>query len=107
MGTFQVTPEYVTQAAASCRSTASQIQEELASLQTYITNMEDLWHGIASNTFQDLMTEYQTYSTMLYNALNDIGSGLSGNYVNYTDTEAANIKSINSVQSSLSSTNLS
>jgi uncharacterized protein YukE len=69
--------------------------------------MEGWWKGIASNTFQDLMTEYSTYSAMLYNALNDISSGLSGNYVNYTDTENANVKTITSIQSALSTTNFS
>lgn len=107
MGTFQVTAQYVATAATSCRNTASDIQEELASLQTYIVNLEDWWQGIASTTFQDLMTEYQTYSTMLYNALSDIAGGLNGNYVNYTDTERANIATITSVQNALSTTNLS
>jgi WXG100 family type VII secretion target len=106
MNTFNVTPEYVSQAAAACQSTAGDIQEQLASLQTYIVNMEGWWKGIASTTFQELMTEYSTYSAMLYNALTDIGSGLNGNYVNYTDTENANIATITSIQSALSTTNL-
>lgn len=107
MTDLQVTPEYVSQAAASCKSTANEIQEQLASLQNYIVQMEGWWQGIASNTFQELMTEYSTYSAMLYNALTDIGSGLSGNYVNYTDTEQANVNTITSIQNSLSSTNFS
>ena len=106
-GQFQVTPEYVSQAAASCKSTANTVQEELAGLQSYIQQMEAYWQGIASNTFQDLMTEYSTFSAMLYNALTDIGSGLEGNYVNYESTEQANIKTITSIQQALSSTNFS
>jgi WXG100 family type VII secretion target len=105
MNTFQATPQYISDAAAACKSTAGTIQEQLASLQSYIVNMENWWHGIASTTFQELMTEYSTYSAMLYNALTDIGSGLSGNYVNYTDTEQANISTITSIQAALSSTN--
>jgi WXG100 family type VII secretion target len=107
MADFQVTPEYVSQAAASCKSTATEIQEQLASLQNYIVQLEGWWQGIAANTFQELMTEYSTYSAMLYNALTDIGSGLTGNYVNYTDTEQANVNTITSIQNSLSSTNFS
>ena len=106
-GQFQVTPEYVSQAAASCKSTATTVQEELAGLQGYIQKMEAYWQGIASNTFQDLMTEYSTFSAMLYNALTDIGSGLQGNEVNYSTTEQANIKTINSIQTALGSTNFS
>ena len=107
MNTFQVTPEYVSTSATACTTTAGTIQEQLSSLQAYIANMENWWHGIASNTFQELMAEYTTYSAMLYNALTDIGSGLNGNYVNYTDTESANISTITSIQNALSSTNLS
>jgi WXG100 family type VII secretion target len=107
MANVQVTPEYVSQSAASCKSTATEIQEQLAALQSYITQMEGWWQGIASNTFQELMTEYSTYAQMLYNALNDIGSGLTGNYVNYTDTENANLSTITSIQASLSGTNFS
>lgn len=106
-GQFQVTPEYVSTAAAACKSTATAVQDELTTLQGYIQNMEAYWKGIASTTFQDLMTEYSTYSAMLYNALTDIGSGLQGNYVNYESTEQANIKTITAIQQALSTTNFS
>jgi WXG100 family type VII secretion target len=107
IGSFQVTPEYVSSAAASCQSTAQEIQEQLAALKSYIVQMEDWWEGIASNTFQDLMTQYNTYSTMLYSALTDIGQGLQGNYVNYTSEEQANINTISSIATSLQGTNFS
>jgi WXG100 family type VII secretion target len=106
-GQFTVTPEYVSQAAASCKSTATNVQEELAGLQGYIEQMEGYWQGIASNTFQELMTEYSTFSAMLYNALTDIGSGLQGNYVNYESTESANINTITAISTALSTTNFS
>jgi len=107
MGQFQVTNEYVSQSASLCKSVAGEIQDDLAALQSYIQTMEGWWHGVASNTFQDLMAEYSTYSTMLYNALTDIGSGLEGNYVNYESTEQANIKTIDAIQQALSTTNFS
>jgi len=81
-GRLTVTPEYISQAAAACTTTANEVSEALAGLQTYITDMEARWQGIASNTFQELMAEYSQFSTMLYNALTDIGSGLQGDYVN-------------------------
>jgi WXG100 family type VII secretion target len=105
MTNVQVTPEYISQAASSCKSTATEVQDQLATLQGYIQGMEGFWQGIAANTFQDLMAEYSTYSAMLYNALTDIGSGLDGNYVNYTETEQANMNTISSIQASLSGTN--
>lgn len=102
---FQVTPEYVASAAASCQKTAQEIQDQLAALKNYIVQMEDWWQGIAANTFQELMTQYDAYSAMLYNALTDIGQGLQGNYVNYTAEEQANINTIQSVATSLQGTN--
>jgi WXG100 family type VII secretion target len=107
MSDLQVTPKYVAHSAASCKSTASEVQEQLAALQSYIRGMEGYWRGVASNTFQELMTEYSSYSAMLYNALTDIGTGLAGNYTNYTDTENANKNTISSIQESLSATNFS
>jgi WXG100 family type VII secretion target len=98
---LQVTPEDVLAAATSCRSTAGNIEVQLNQLQAYVTQMEEIWGGVAATTFQGLMADYNSYSNMLYNALMDIASGLNGNYVNYTDGEAANIKSIDSVNESL------
>ena len=104
-GQFTVTPEYLSQAAAACTSTANEVSEALAGLQSYIQQMEGWWQGIASNTFQELMAEYSQFSTMLYNALTDIGSGLRDNEVNYSTTEQAHIKTINSIQAALGTAN--
>ena len=98
---FQVTPEEVTAAATSCSSTAETIQGQLVQLKGYVGQMEEIWGGVAANTFQELMLNYDTYSHMLYNALMDISSGLNGNAVNYADGEIANVNSINSVNSNL------
>lgn len=105
MGGFKVTPEYIASAAASCQSTAQEIEEQLGALKNYIIQMEDWWQGIASNTFQEMMTQYNTYSAMLQNALTDIGQGLQGNYVNYTAEEQANINTVQSIATSLQGTN--
>lgn len=103
----KVTNDYVAQAAAACKNTADTVRGELESLKTYIENMEAYWQGIAFKTFQDLMTEYSTFSEMLYNALTDIGSGLEGNFVNYHDSEQANIKTITAIQETLSTVHFS
>jgi uncharacterized protein YukE len=63
-----------------------------------VVNLEAVYHGVAATTFQALMTDYDVFATMLYNALQDIGEGLRGNFVNYTDTEnqaIANLVPIN------------
>ncbi len=101
MDSFGVTPQELANASSSCTTTAGEVQDQLAKLKAYVISMEGWWKGIASNTFQELMAEYDIYSTMLHEALMDIGSGLSGNQMNYQDSETANINSINSIQNEL------
>jgi WXG100 family type VII secretion target len=91
---FKVTPEEVANGATSCDRTATEIQGQLATLKSYVVNLEAIYHGVAATTFQALMTDYDIYANMLHNALVDIGSGLRGNYVNYTDTENQNINNL-------------
>jgi WXG100 family type VII secretion target len=88
---FQVKPEHVSQAASSCESIADEISGQLASLKSYVVNIEAWWGGIAATTFQELMCLYDTCSASLNQALIDIGKGLQGNYVNYYASEQANL----------------
>ncbi|MER7277845.1 WXG100 family type VII secretion target [Dactylosporangium sp. NPDC000244] len=89
-----VTPEYISAAATNCHDTATLIRQELDTLKKYVEQLQDQWHGVAAGSFGALMHNYDTFGNMLYNALNDIGSGLQGNYVNYEATEEANVKSL-------------
>ncbi len=91
---FKVTPEYITNAAANCDATAGEIQAQLATLKSYVINLESMYHGVAATTFQSLMQDYDAYGRMLNSALTDIASGLRGTYVNYTDTENRNIANL-------------
>lgn len=95
--TYQVTPEYLADAATSCGSTASEVQTQLSQLRTFVTGLEDVWRGIAHDQFTTLMAEFDTYSAMLHDALIDIGNGLEGNYVNYVNSEVQNIKNLNAL----------
>ncbi len=98
---FKVTPEDVTTAASNCDTTAANLDAQLASLKNYVVALEGTWQGIAATTFSSLMTDYDTYSRMMHDALTDIASGLRGNYVNYTDAETANINSLQTVNGSI------
>ncbi|MEK8143047.1 WXG100 family type VII secretion target [Streptomyces sp. M10(2022)] len=69
-------------------------------------NLEASWQGVAAVTFQGLMQEYDIYSKMLHDALTDIGSGLRGNYVNYADSEQANLNAIKAIQTGMPTANL-
>jgi len=102
-----VTPQDVSDAAASCSSTAGLISDQLTLLKAYVGQMESIWGGVASGTFQELMLNYDTYSNMLYNALMDISSGLNGNAANYEAGEIANVSSINNVNEALGAPQIS
>jgi WXG100 family type VII secretion target len=95
---FTVTPEYIQNAATSCDNTANEIQTQLATLRSYVVNLETVYQGVAATTFQALMTDYDIFARMLHDALVDIGSGLRGNFVNYTDTENQNLGNLVPIQ---------
>ncbi|MFG2525149.1 WXG100 family type VII secretion target [Streptomyces sp. NPDC048527] len=105
-GGFKAPPEMISAAASSCDTVAGDVDSQLAGLKSYVVGLEAWWQGIAQNTFQELMQEYDTYSQMLHNALTDIASGLRGNYVNYSDTEQQNINTITNIQQNLSTAKL-
>jgi len=106
MPSFQVTPEYLSGAATSCTNTNSEVQDQLASLRAYVVGMEDCWQGIASSTFQSLMSEYETCAAALNNALTGISNGLRGTWGNYTDNEQVNATNIGNIQQGLPASNL-
>jgi WXG100 family type VII secretion target len=99
--TYRVTPEYLAQAATSTDNTAAEIDVILAQIRAYVVNLEASWQGIAQQTFQTLMSEYDIYAKMLHDSLTDIAAGLRGNYVNYTDSEQANINNLKSLDATL------
>jgi WXG100 family type VII secretion target len=92
--TYRVTPEYLANAASNCTSTAAQIDAILTQIKTYVVNLEGVWQGIAQDQFQALMTDFDTFSRMMHDALTGIASGLHGNYVNYTESEQTNINNL-------------
>jgi WXG100 family type VII secretion target len=94
---FKVTPEMLSAASSNCTSTAEEISQQLSSLRNYVVNLEAVWHGVAADTFSELMADYDVYVRMMHDALTDIGSGLMGNQVNYTAAEQSNINSLQPV----------
>ncbi|MFD9812047.1 WXG100 family type VII secretion target [Streptomyces sp. NPDC059080] len=104
---FKVTPEMIAQAASSCDNTAADVETKLQNLKAYVISLEQSWQGIAHNTFQIYMAEYDTYAQMLHNALTDIASGLRGNEVNYKESEQDNLNRIRALQAELPTARLS
>jgi WXG100 family type VII secretion target len=102
---YQVTTAEVQAAAVATQNTADEVHAELNSLRAYVESVQETWHGVSSNTFGTLMTDFNLFATMLVNSLHDISSGLNGNYVNYTETEAANKANLQTVNGQIPGAN--
>jgi WXG100 family type VII secretion target len=98
---IRVTPELVHEAAANCTTTAAEIDAQLSALRSYVSSLEEIWRGIAQDTFQELMSDYDIYARMMHDALTDIATGLTTNQFNYVDKEAANIRNLKPVHGTL------
>ncbi|GAA3514211.1 hypothetical protein GCM10022220_62100 [Actinocatenispora rupis] len=101
MSGYQVTPGALHTASVNCTTTADEVWQQLAALRTYVVALEGQWNGMAQDTFQALMTDYDVYSRMLNDALRDISLGLQGNQVNYVDTEQQNINNLKPIEGDL------
>ncbi|BCY11910.1 WXG100 family type VII secretion target [Actinoplanes sp. L3-i22] len=96
--TYHVTPDVVSGAATDTQTTAQEMAELIADIRTYVVSLEDVWQGVASNQFQQLMHDYDTFARTLQDALAGISSGLHGTYLNYRDTEIANLNDLQAVE---------
>jgi len=95
---------------AACAVTAvaaALVLGDLTDLRRYVQDVEAMWQGVASNTFQLLMEDFDVYAAMLNQALTDIASGLEGNYVNYSATEEQQIKNLQAVNGTIPGANFS
>jgi WXG100 family type VII secretion target len=91
---YQVTPQYLADAAADCHTVAGEIQGELTALKTFVDGLGAIYLGLASDKFQQMMVDFQAYANNLHTSLEDIGSGLQGNFVNYVEMEQANLATV-------------
>jgi uncharacterized protein YukE len=93
-GGFKLTPEIINTGAVACDNTAQHVSEQLGQLKNYVSMLQTEYKGIAADTFGILMTDFDIYAGMLNLALTGIGSGLRGNYINYSISEEEAIKSL-------------
>lgn len=84
---FEVTPQYVAEAAADCSNGATEIEQQLQATRAYVFALRDEWDGVAAKNFDALMADFDAFGVMLHNALINIGDGLRGNFNNYTAVE--------------------
>jgi WXG100 family type VII secretion target len=102
---FRVTAADIQAASTATRQTAEEVQSDLNDLRRYVLDVEATWQGVASNTFQVLMHDFDVNSAMLNQALTDIASGLDGNYVNYAGTEEQLVKGLQAVNGAIPGAN--
>jgi uncharacterized protein YukE len=91
----------VAHAAHGCTTTAAEIAHQLQTLKTYVIDLRTFWHGVSAQTFEALMIDWDVYAGMLHQALLGIGDGLRGNWVNYSQSEADNIRNLKQVEGAL------
>ncbi|MEU3708671.1 WXG100 family type VII secretion target [Streptomyces catenulae] len=89
---YQVTPEMVADAAVSCDNTAAEVESKLQMLKAYVVQLEDMWQGVAHQTFVGYMQQYDINAQHLHHALTEIATGLRTNHVNYSQSEEDNIR---------------
>lgn len=119
MTQYNVTPEYVSDAAQQADNTANDVMTQLTNLQTYVNQLVGdaapgaggvggayQWMGVTASQFAELMNNVHVYSVALHDALVDIGEGLRGNYVNYVNSEADNLRGLQTVDQGLLNTPL-
>jgi WXG100 family type VII secretion target len=102
---YHVTLETLNDAVGHTRSTADEVDTNLGLIRGIVNSLEGRWQGVAHQTFQTLMAEYDVYAKMLHDSLVDIASGLQGNYVNYSESEQANINNLRSLDATLPARN--
>ncbi|MEV6994326.1 WXG100 family type VII secretion target [Streptomyces sp. NPDC093228] len=95
---YHATPEDLRRKAIDIRHTQGVVQGELDRLKSYVVGLELEWGGIAANTFQELMGEWDAFAAQLQHALLAIASGLEGTAGNYLLSEDSNLLNLRSVQ---------
>ncbi|WP_438306678.1 WXG100 family type VII secretion target (plasmid) [Streptomyces sp. HUAS TT11] len=94
---YHTTPADLKTKATDIRNTEQTVQAELDALKNYVIGLEAKWKGVASNTFQELMQEWERYAAQLQNALLAIANGLNGTADNYLGSEHSNVANVNRV----------
>ncbi|SEG92005.1 WXG100 family type VII secretion target [Actinacidiphila yanglinensis] len=104
---YHATPDDLKTHAHDIASTQQTIMGEIAALRTYVVQMEDIWQGYASNTFQDLMTDWDRYANKLGEVLGEISTALVGSADTYAKAEHANHTVLAAASASLPAARLS
>lgn len=104
---YHATPDDLKAHAQDIASTQHNIMGEVADLRNYVVHMEDMWKGYASNTFQDLMTEWDQFAGKLSEVLGEISTALVGSADNYAKAEHTATNVLSNVSAALPAARLS
>ncbi|WP_329042860.1 WXG100 family type VII secretion target [Streptomyces sp. NBC_00178] len=94
---YNATPAELKEKAGDIITTKETVAGELSALQNYVKNLEQSWGGIAADTFQALMVEWDQHAAQLQHALGGIAEGLQTTANNYTEGEHVNLANLNAV----------
>lgn len=104
---YHATPDDLKDHAHDIATAQQAIKGEISALRSYVVQMEDAWKGYASNTFQDLMTDWDQYATRLGEVLGEISTALVGSADTYANAEHANTTVLTHVSASMPPARLS
>lgn len=92
MSQFQVDSDALFGATSSLRTTVSQMQSLIITMQGQLQSLAQSWTGGAAAAFHDLVTEWQSTQKMVETNLDEISIALSTAHDQYAEVESANLR---------------
>jgi WXG100 family type VII secretion target len=92
MTQFQVDSELVLVANSQVQATIGKLQNEIETLHSQLTSLQDSWRGVAAESFQQLALRWRTTATAVEHQLAEIGVALSTAATHYAEAEIANAR---------------
>jgi WXG100 family type VII secretion target len=90
MTQFSVDSDQVWAANASIQATIGRINQEVELLHGQLLGLQSSWTGLASNSFQELATQWRSTEAVVANQLGSLGSALAIAANHYSEIELAN-----------------
>jgi 6 kDa early secretory antigenic target len=87
---FSVDSEAVLAGNATIQATISRLQNEVSSLHSQLTALQDSWQGSASMSFQELILRWKATSDGVESQLGQIGQALAVAANQYAEIEQIN-----------------
>ena len=90
MTQFSVDSDQVWAANASIQATIGRINQEVDLLHGQLLGLQSTWTGMASNSFQELATQWRATESIVSNQLGSLGTALAIAANHYAEIELAN-----------------